>query len=79
MQNIENAIEIREISKTKTLLYTYRWIYQNIRGNTSQITIMVTHIKKKNQAKCNTKNSQQITRQKKGRKKIQNSNLKKIK
>ena len=42
---------------------------------------MVTHIKKKNQAKHNTKHGQQITRKdnkkRKGRKKTQNGNPKK--
>ena len=43
---------------------------------------MVTHIKKKNQAKYNTKHGQQIARKdnkRKGRKKSQNSNPKKVK
>ena len=43
---------------------------------------MVTHIKKKNQAKYNTKHGQQITRKdnkkRKGRKKTQNSNQEKL-
>ena len=33
--------------QAETILHTYRWIHQNIRGTTNQITIMVTHIKKK--------------------------------
>ena len=51
-------------------------------GNTNQITIMVTHIKKKKQVKHNTNHGQQITREDnkkmKGRKKTQNRNPKKL-
>ena len=46
--------------QAETILYTYSLIYQNIRGTTNQITIMVSHIKKKKQAKHNTKDGQQI-------------------
>ena len=48
--------------QAERILHTYRWIYQNIRGTTNQITIMVRHIKRKNQAKHNTKDGQKITR-----------------
>ena len=55
-------------------------------GTTIQITIMVTHTHththKKNQAEYNTKDGQQIAREdnkkRKGRKKTQNNNPKKL-
>ena len=54
--------KLRE-QQAEIILNTYRQIYQNIRGTANQITVMVTHIKKKKQAKPNTKNGQQITRE----------------
>ena len=49
---------------------------------TNQIIIIATNIKKKKQAKHNTKDGQQITREgnkkRKGRKQTQNSNSKKL-
>ena len=42
----------------KTILHTCRWLYQNIIGTTNQMIIIVPHIKKKNQAKQNTKGTQ---------------------
>ena len=75
MQNIENAFEVKETSQTKQF-YTHTDGYIKIsiyKWTTIQITIMVTCIKKKIQAKHNTKHGQQITRQdnkkRKGRKK----------
>ena len=46
----------------------------------NQISIMVTHIKRKKQVKRNTKDGQKITREnnKKERKKKENSNPKKL-
>ena len=49
--------------QAETPLHTYRWLFQNRRGTTKQITIMVTHIKKRKQAKRNTRDGQQITRE----------------
>ena len=63
-RTLKMHLKLRD-QQDETILHTYRWIYHNIRGTVSQITIMVTYIKKKNQAKHNTKHGQQITRQQK--------------
>ena len=47
---------------SRKILHTYRWIYQNIVGIKNQITIKLTLIKKKKQAKHKIKDDQQITR-----------------
>ena len=61
MQNVENAFEVKETSKKKQFC-TILMDISKYKGTTSPITIMITHIKKKNQAKHNTKHGLQITR-----------------
>ena len=46
MQNVENTFKFR-YQQPETILHTYRWLYQSTMGTTKQISIMVTHIKKK--------------------------------
>ena len=49
----------------KTALYIYRLLYQNLRGNANQQTIIDIHVKKKKQSKHNTKDVHQTTREEK--------------
>ena len=81
-RTLKMHLKLRD-QQPEIILHTYRWLYQTIMGTTNKITIMATHIKKKMQDKHNTKDVQQITREdnkkRKGRKKTQNSNQKKIK
>ena len=61
-------------------MYTYRPLYQNFRVTANQKSTIDTQTNKKNQLKCNTKESHQTTRgergeqEKKGRKKSNNNN-----
>ena len=70
-RTLKMHLKLRD-QQPETILHTYRWLYQNIMGTTNQITIMVTHIKKKEQTKHSTKDGRQITREdskkRKGRK-----------
>ena len=51
----------------KTILYVYIYthilLYQNYRGTANQKCTIDIHTNKKNQLKCNTKDSHQITRE----------------
>ena len=47
----------------KTILYTYRWLYQNLMGTTNKKKYNGYTHKKEKQSKHYTKNSQQITRE----------------
>ena len=40
-------MHLKRKQKPKTILYTYRWLYQNLMRTTNPKTIMDTHIKKK--------------------------------
>ena len=46
----------------KTILYTYRLLYQNFMVTTNQKSAIDTHTQKKKQPKYNTKESHQTTR-----------------
>ena len=56
-----------QILKSETLkaLYIYRLLYQNLRGNANQQTIIDIHIKKKKQSKYNTNGVHQTTKEEK--------------
>lgn len=80
-RTLKMHLKLRD-QQPETILHTYRWLYQNwfyqnIMATTNQITI-----RKKKQAKLKTGDGQQNTREdntkRKGRKKIQNSNPKKL-
>ena len=62
---LQMHLKLRD-QQSETILHTYRWLYQNIMGTTNQITIIDTHIKKTMEAKHNTKDGQQITKDNKG-------------
>ena len=50
---LQMHLKLRD-QQAETILHMYRWVYPTIRGTTNQVTIMVTHIKMKKQAKHNT-------------------------
>jgi len=58
----------------KTILYTYRWLYQNLMGTTNKKNTMDTHIRKKNNPNTTLKivsKSQEKTTSEEGKKKDQ--------
>ena len=53
----------RRDQQLKTILYTYRLLYQNLMGTANPKTTIDTHKKKKKQANLNTKDGHQTTRE----------------
>ena len=61
MQDTGDALANKR-PKLKTISHIYRLLYQNFRATTNQKSTIDTHTNKKNQLKCNTKDSHQTTR-----------------
>lgn len=61
MQDTGDALAIKR-SQPKTILYIYRFLYQNFRVTANQRSIIDTQTNKKNQLKYNTKDSHQTRR-----------------
>ena len=55
--------------QVKTIMFTYRLLYQNLIVTTSQKSTIDIHTKKKKESKHNTKDSHQITREQKRKEK----------
>ena len=60
-RTLEMNLQLRE-PQLKTILYTYRLLYQNFRITANQKSTIDTQTNKKNQFKYNTKVSHQTTR-----------------
>ena len=64
MQDFGNASELKlKYYQLKTILFTYRLLYQEHMITTNQKSTIETHKKKKKESKHNTKVSHQITRE----------------
>ena len=61
-RTLEMHLQLGE-QQLKTILYTYRLLYQNFRITANQKSTIDTQTNKKNQLKYNTKDSQQTTRE----------------
>ena len=61
MQDTGDALAIKR-SQPKTILYIYRFLYQNFRATANQKSTIDTQTNKKNQLKYNTKDGPQTTR-----------------
>ena len=59
---LEMHFQLRD-QQLKTILYIYRFIYQNIRVTANKKPTIAIHTNKKNQSKHNTKDSHQTTRE----------------
>ena len=59
-RTLEMHLELRD-QQLKTISYTYRLLYQNLRVTAKQKSTIDTQTNKKNQLKYNTKDSHQIT------------------
>ena len=78
MQNIENALKIRE-SQPKTILNTYKWLCQNIMGTSRQNYNGHTHKKRKSNPHTALKTANHKGRQQKREgKKTQSNNPKQL-
>ena len=60
-RTLEMHLQLRE-QQLKTILYIYRYLYQNFRITTKQKSTIDTQTNKKNQLKYNTKDSLQTRR-----------------